>query len=543
MGKKGGWLNAVKKAFSPSRDVEKEVKPQKDRQPKNLARERKRWGFGKSPPPGEALMVQQEAYVDATSRSEKMTSISEKSMSVAEEEQNSHALAVAAATAAAAEAAVAAAQAAAEVVRLTGGGPHSSSYFLSRSREDRAALKIQAAFRGYLARRAFRALKGLMRLQALVRGHTVSRQATVTLRCMQSLVRVQTQVRERRNRKSEEQQHLEKGFSWQESQHQDAISKRSLSDASHLDGWDGSVHSADEVQAKLQFKEEAMARRERALAYAYSHQLWKSGAIPESMLLAAEHDNGHWDWNWLEKWMAGRSWDGHAVTKEIPDVSSLKSHEELQPDSAYTHTSTQKWQPSSTPVPMSPARSRISKPLSYAPPPSSAHQYSRPAISAKGPPAHLLRSQNFTPADKKDGEFLKTRSSGLVPVASKGSSKQSTTSSSAHDDDEFRPVPSYMASTKSAQARSRSQSTPKQRSTTPERENVTVTVKKRLSYPISGSLIGSSGPLKSSGRQQGPQRSPGLRGISGPLHLYHSYNDVSIGSIASLNGQTRRRFK
>lgn len=37
-----------------------------------------------------------------------------------------------------------------------------------------------------------------MRLQALVRGHNVRKQAHMTLRCMQALVRVQVRVRERR---------------------------------------------------------------------------------------------------------------------------------------------------------------------------------------------------------------------------------------------------------------------------------------------------------------------------------------------------------
>jgi hypothetical protein len=79
-----------------------------------------------------------------------------------EDATNKHAIAVAAATAAAAEAAVAAAHAAAAVVRLTSSGrcatntaayvSSSLSQSLLGAREEWAALKIQAAFRGCLVR-------------------------------------------------------------------------------------------------------------------------------------------------------------------------------------------------------------------------------------------------------------------------------------------------------------------------------------------------------------------------------------------------------
>ncbi|KAK4843480.1 hypothetical protein QYF36_008541 [Acer negundo] len=65
------------------------------------------------------------------------------------------------------------------------------------SEEDRAAVKIQAVFRGHLARRAFRALKSLVKLQALVRGVCVRRQSRIAMECMHALVQLHVRVRAR----------------------------------------------------------------------------------------------------------------------------------------------------------------------------------------------------------------------------------------------------------------------------------------------------------------------------------------------------------
>ncbi|CAL9076967.1 unnamed protein product [Musa acuminata var. zebrina] len=72
--------------------------------------------------------------------------------------------------------------------------------------EDNAAMKIQAAFRSYLARKALCALKGLVKLQAMVRGQMVRQQAATTLRCMQALITAQAGVRAQRTRMLEEAQ-------------------------------------------------------------------------------------------------------------------------------------------------------------------------------------------------------------------------------------------------------------------------------------------------------------------------------------------------
>ncbi|KAL8217909.1 hypothetical protein R6Q57_021282 [Mikania cordata] len=107
---------------------------------------------------------------------------------------NRHAIAVAAATAAVAEAALAAAHAAAEVVRLTASGGGNRVYHEGERRRVAASVKIQSAFRAYLARRALRALKGLVKLQALVRGRIVRKQSADMLRRMQAMARVQARA-------------------------------------------------------------------------------------------------------------------------------------------------------------------------------------------------------------------------------------------------------------------------------------------------------------------------------------------------------------
>ncbi|KAK8515268.1 hypothetical protein V6N13_139758 [Hibiscus sabdariffa] len=70
----------------------------------------------------------------------------------------------------------------------------------------RAATRIQAAFRSYLARKALHALRGLVKLQALVRGHLVRKQTTATLRRMHALMAIQVRARFNRVQMAEESQ-------------------------------------------------------------------------------------------------------------------------------------------------------------------------------------------------------------------------------------------------------------------------------------------------------------------------------------------------
>ncbi|XP_022953297.1 protein IQ-DOMAIN 1-like [Cucurbita moschata] len=164
-------------------------------------------------------------------------------------------------------------------------------------RQHWAALRIQTAFRGFLARRALRALKAVVRLQAIFRGRQVRNQAAVTLRCMQALLRVQARVRARP---------VTAGGSQEEA---DPIKQAEK-------GWCDNPGTVEEVKNKHQMRKEGAAKRERALAYSILQQRSKSCASPKrgtskQMLQQRKFDKNYkqQDLSWLDRWMAANSWE------------------------------------------------------------------------------------------------------------------------------------------------------------------------------------------------------------------------------------------
>ncbi|CAL9133011.1 unnamed protein product [Musa textilis] len=305
MGKKTSWLSTVKKVF----------KPKDSSSPSNRRRDREAEAEEKETAAAEIVSVD---HFPAEASSEATNHDGGGGYWGADEDEDD-AAARERAIAEAKKAAAAAAEAAARVVRLGG--------YDRPSREARAAVVIQAFYRGYLARRALRALRALVKLQALVRGHHVRKRAHVTLRCMQSLVRVQALARAHRLQLASHRnllfspspttapadhdpshlRYLERGAAPRD-RLQDLYFMKGGDVGDEVDGgghrlseWDGRQQSSDSITVNSQ--------RKLGAAYDYAYQL-------------PEHEKVQWGWNWLERWMGAQKWGAQHGAPPPQPVSS-----------------------------------------------------------------------------------------------------------------------------------------------------------------------------------------------------------------------------
>ncbi|OWM70158.1 hypothetical protein CDL15_Pgr026008 [Punica granatum] len=329
----------------------------------------------------------------------------------AKNEQSKHAYTVAIATAAAAEAAAAvAAHAAAEVVRLT-----AAPRYMGKSKEEIAAIKIQTAFRGYL-------------------------------------------IHARRIRMSEENQALQRQLLRK--------SEKELEKLKMGEEWDDSTQSKERIEANLISKQEASIKRERALAYAYTHQ--QSWRNPSKSLNPTFMDpsNPHWGWSWLERWMAARPWESRQYNGRSYSFRELNLDNRPSPSTA-----------------MKSARPP-SHHQSPSTPPSKAPSLS--SITGKGKPS----SSKGSIWDYDSRSMLSAQSERYIRRHSIAGGSGGP--SSVRDDDSLSSlasVPSYMAPTQSAKAKSRLPS-PLGINGTPPEKGSAGSAKKRLSFTGSPAAVG-----------------------------------------------------
>ncbi|KAH9612198.1 hypothetical protein KSS87_018296 [Heliosperma pusillum] len=166
-------------------------------------------------------------------------------------------------------------------------------------RKEWAAIRIQTAFRGFLARRAFKALKGIVRLQAVAR------------------------VRARRVRMSIEGQDVQQMID------QRRTKAELLKEAE--EGWCDSKRTLDGEKTKLQLRKVGAFKRERALAYSLAQKHFKSTPLSDfttNISTSSSNKCSNIDkssWSWLERWMAAKPWENRLMEEAQSTISEMKT--------------------------------------------------------------------------------------------------------------------------------------------------------------------------------------------------------------------------
>ncbi|CAI0427031.1 unnamed protein product [Linum tenue] len=277
----------------------------------------------------------------------------------------------------------------------------------------------------------------------LIGGPTVKRQAVHTLKCMQTLARVQTQIHTRRVRMSEENPALQRQLLQKHARELESLQQMK-------EGWDDSVQSKEQVESNMLSKFEAAMRRERALAYSFSHQqTLKNPARPATGMFMTP-GNPSWGWSWLERWMSAHPWETKNTTATDKDpnndqasVKSLNS-DKLSPGDHQMSTNS----PSAT-----------SKPVS--------------SVVRKLKSATPRSSIGFPDEDTRSMVIFQSNRRHIIA------------GSSVRDDESLASLSSYMVPTESAKAKSRFQSPLGLGGTEQKEKGALSSAKKRLAYPPS----------------------------------------------------------
>ncbi|KAK4484688.1 hypothetical protein RD792_007278, partial [Penstemon davidsonii] len=194
-----------------------------------------------------------------------------------------------------------------------------------------------------MARKALRRLRGVIRFRGVIgEDHSVKNQALSALKQIHFWSRIQAEIKDRwlgmviegraRQKKLENQLKLEAKLHDLEVE------------------WCGGPETMEEIINRIQQREEAAAKRERTMAYAFSHQAYSQTTYLITILIflkltknigdilqwranssqyfgQAYYNLGKesWGWSWKERWIAVRPWENRVQTRPTTLVKKLET--------------------------------------------------------------------------------------------------------------------------------------------------------------------------------------------------------------------------
>lgn len=318
--------------------------------------------------------------------------------------------------------------------------------------------------------------------------------------------------------------------------------------SSIADDWDERPHTIEEVKAMLQHRKEAAIRREKTLSQAFSqqvhffhvlcllcscvyplielywfsfllypisNQIWRTGRSPS----IGNEDELQERPKWLDRWMATKPWDSSRARASTDQRDPIKTVEidtsqpysYLAPNyrranqSQYHQHQHQRTNSQSTSSPLH--RAHQIAPLHHSPITPSPSK-TRPVQVRSASPRCAREDRSYHPSQTPSLRSNYYYTGNLHQHGRGGGGASGSNAGNTN-------LPNYMAATESAKARVRSQSAPRQRPSTPERDRVG-NAKKRLSFPVPDPYnvgIGYSGGV--GGGFGHSLRSPSFKSVSG----------------------------
>ncbi|XP_076923519.1 protein IQ-DOMAIN 10-like [Bidens hawaiensis] len=87
--------------------------------------------------------------------------------------------------------------------------------------------------------------------------------------------------------------------------------------------WCGGTESMEVIVSRIQQREEATNKRERAMAYAFSHQ-WRASSNRYFGQAYYDISKESWGWSWMERWIAVCPWETRVIARPIASTRAAQ---------------------------------------------------------------------------------------------------------------------------------------------------------------------------------------------------------------------------